>query len=394
MKRYNYCIFSFQLLFFLVVNACTIKQSNENVTTIIVSDTIVKPISISMFIDSIEVFPLKLDSVTKYIDFSKYIVANNHVYVLDKKLSKSVHIYELSKTSNTYVGAIGKNTTMPELKSFSPMDISIDPQSKNLEILELPNKIHVFTFRGNYIHTKKIPFQTISFFKIDSSNVWYYNNFFENNFYFSDYRNYNLVLQRNHTKFNQFLPYNTQNITPKTTPFSNSNFFVSPTGFFFLQKGNNTVYKLSKESAIPFLKVDFESKNLPLQITENLNSKDSLLWIIQKPEYRSLQEFFFNTDDFLLLDFIEKNRSYCYYYDKKSKTGFTIKEILNDISDIPLFNFSYSDSTSLYALLDNKFLTTSYTSSNKKKFKKIQQLSDLYEKYPNSNLLLKMNVKK
>ncbi len=362
--------------FAYIILICFVVSCKEEIKQIKINLENKEDIKLSTYFDSIELIPIKLDSLNLKLNITKFYETETKVYILDRKNTKSVLIYD--KNEQRMIFSIGKFTDTK--MNIDPLDIYIDQTSGDLEITDVTFKnIHVFDSIGNYKFSKKTLYIFNCYYKIDSSNIWYNGNFFNNNAFFNSYENYSLFNQVGQATKNKLLPYDTRNKKKSTPMIADNCFFNSINGIYFIRKGENSIYKyknhhFNKEYEILFTK-----------------DKDSVL---TDPKSTFINEIFFENDSIILQSLVNDGKQKIAIYDKNKKHSFIIGKINNDINSFNIFTFNHSNKEFIYAFLNYDFIYQ--TTFFKKSFSPIfvNQLVYFKKNYPQSSIILKLRVRK
>lgn len=300
------------ILFLIVLCLCGCKKELEKDTDIkiihIKNDDIIQSVKLSELFDDIELIPLETNQNCIIGQIDKIINTDDNIYILDSRNAKSVFRFS---TKGRYLNGISKIGNGPG-EYYLPDDISIDPATKNIVILD-QNHLLFYEPDGTYVKTISMSFSAYKF-EIFNNNIALFNKSSGNDL---------LILKKDGSKLeSSYFKYNDKKKLILNNPFQHFN----DKELLYISNLDYNIYRIIDKEVRIHLKFVFDNKMFTdkylKEINENTSSKFHFI------KYYNENESFIS-----MVDLIDKDAYLVIHNKRTSKTNiYNVRGIVNDIS--------------------------------------------------------------
>ena len=276
-------------------------------------------------IDHVKYLPLELTENSMIGKIDKLIIRDSLIYILDKRISKAVYIFDLSGRFVNKVGIFGKGRG--ELYYLN--DIDLDKEG-NLYLLDIGSaKILKYDFLGEYIGEKRFGFFTHQFAHIDP-NHFAFNQGGRENDQISDL-NYNLLTWNNEIK-GRFFSYNED--SKRFPPMRPYDIYKSDNMTLYNKSFTYDIYEIFIDSLSLKYSFDFGRYSLPNEYFEQNKEKDAKQFGIDliKSDYVWSVGSIYENDE-IFVSIFRINSVPIYFIYSKKRHQFVLRKIENIINE-------------------------------------------------------------
>lgn len=280
-------------------------------------------IQLSSYVKNVDYIRLSNNSEAILGGINKIEIVDSCIYLLDRYKTQSIK--KFSKDGR-FLNNIGNHGNGPG-EYVEPTDFILT----NNEILvydQFKAHINYYTFNGEFIRSKKVPFAFMKFYQ-KSPNEYL--------FYLSDADNYHLpsILDYSILETDSSFVIKERGFFQKkdlyTSFFIQNNFHNNRESIYYHPFFNDTIYAITQNSKIqPLFVIDFQKKEVPDEylLSENWNffMKES-----DKDNYLFFPGEYFNLSSLFYFSYVKKHINYRCFYSKKNKELNCSSAIQNDI---------------------------------------------------------------
>lgn len=285
----------------LLILSCNNLKSDEEALKVLKIDA--DPIECNSIFDVVEkmkIIPLESNDNALISDLFKILYNDGKFYLLDPFTGKSVLIYYADGSHLKTISALGKGPA----EFTQPWDLAIDPFYNELFITDVnTRKVLRYDLDGNFkdeMHTDFIPL-SIGF--IDSES-----------FVFRTQSDVARIVTTNRDGENEKIIH--ENFFSALMP-NFYNFQKNAEDLLYYEVFNDTIYALGRDSAKPFLRVDFLDNRGQSLSKEEINST-------QNPDRIRISRFMETKEHYCL--FFRQERRRAYFYNKKTGEGYLLED--------------------------------------------------------------------
>lgn len=331
---------------------------------------------------------IKLDSTQLVAEVSKFLKANNHLYILDKK-SNSFFCFNPDGSVSWKYNKIGRG---PE-EHDKLVDFSL--RNGKIYLLDKLNKILVIDSNGHFIAKNKIPYQKYRFF----ANFMYVNEHNDVVTY-----NYDVGEDREDIKYKMIVldsslstiknvhlqKHNGKNEKLWTpTPFP-LQVFTNNRGFYYTEALNDTIYSYRGDSLQKEYVINFGNYSTPESFRKKKNLMLPDFW---NSQYGGDISAVFDADSILTFKTQIAGRPYYSFFDKRTGKVATFNNILLKSKDYyAVVDFIGGEGSRLFFTIEPVGVLDAYKYLKNSKYKSLtpEELDVLLKKqYPLFYSLLK-----
>ena len=256
---------AFYLLLLLL--ACTnVDESSNNdiIRAVVIYDTDFEKVSYSgkELIDDYYYIPLEtIDSSNLIGKIDKIEIYGNKIFVLDKRISKGIFIFDLK---GKYLNKIYKIGEGPG-EFVQLYDMIVD--TSNIQLILYCHKIQKILFyelNGKFIREKKIGISLRSMAYQNGNYMFFTHSIYNYHNKYGDLNYDFIVIDTSMRLINKQFP-NKMQLNKSSVVISHGSYFTKNSGDLFISYiFNDTIYKITdKNQAIPFCYFDFGNNSIP-----------------------------------------------------------------------------------------------------------------------------------
>lgn len=159
------------LLLFLLTFLCScnhLKTPDNSIEKVNVILDQVQNKSIYKLFTNVRLIKLETNKKSMFGEIGKLIIHKNNIYILDKKATKSIFVFNIDGKFKYKISRTGKGPG----EYIEPVDINIDSQNDHLYVLDrLLNTILIYSLTGDFIEEKKLSFRLLNFQLFSSGDI-------------------------------------------------------------------------------------------------------------------------------------------------------------------------------------------------------------------------------
>ena len=303
-------------------------------------------IRLSNLIDTCYTVTLETNKSNLIGSIDEIKIYGDRIYVLDKKISKEVFVFDIQ---GDYIGKIGQKGHGPG-EYPKPDGFEIDKINGELLITSLSiRKIFRYDFNGNFLGSISTKISSFDFKILDNGQRVFLSGEEENahlgelkskQIYITD-RNLNIMSYgpKNRTYFKKFKLLRSANLMVKNREVSYS------------FKLSDTIYNVYEDSISAKYRLDFGNFGIDKEKLKSITYMDFDKEIRNKTQSAYFMGEHFQTKDYVMITYIYKNMPISCFYNKTERK--IIEGIfLNDTPKYPIFH------TSIVGVYDNYFVSS------------------------------------
>lgn len=341
----NVCMFMLVILtFWSCDNEKTSSNSNTNVQ-IFDLENCTDGQSDSLKIKELKYIPLETRSECLMSSINKMLVKDNKIYILDNDVANSIFVFSLE---GKFIYKINKPGKGPG-EYLSLIDFDVDKFGNIFVNDQMSRKIIKYSNNG------------ANFLEISNTDLYYlYLNYvsdslmiFEDYRYFTDINNQKepcgIVYWNPVTKkvVDRFFPLRKRNYE-EIARTSARVIWNSGEKLSYLRSFSDTIYELQENGPIAKYAFKFPIKRLPFSDLERLVEVKNQLEIV-RGKYGAVIDNFYETDEYLFMNFSISEEMRYFYYKKNEKRTYTGKALLE--------NQAIMTSINVHAIYDDYFIS-------------------------------------
>lgn len=281
---------------------------------------------LSTYFSEIDAVFLESNDEAMIGNVDKIIYKNHKLYLLDRSNSKAIFVFTEDGKYFTKISAHGKGPGEFE----TPHDFIIHTDKEKIFVLE-PNlqKIIEYDLNGMFIKETKISFNAF-FFECINDNIFCFStgnigtrNIKKTKMFYAD-SSFNVI--------EGFIPlgaYENLSIFPYTV------FTKNMDDVYYTPILENKVYKVLPSGPNPYLKINFGSKALDLELLNKRQAPMSKMNLIDEGDYAYNISNFIDTGGRFYFHYSYNRMNYLTIYEKKTRLCKTTSRLSNDINHIP-----------------------------------------------------------
>jgi hypothetical protein len=285
--------------------------------------------------NSIELIPLKTDSVNVLGRIDKVRFRNGKIVVADFNVSNSIFVFDSAGNFLNRIGNVGHGPG--EYSRLSDFELN----DSGIVLLADERRCEFYSLQGVFLREFSTSFYSFKFAAMPGNKYLFCPCYRENLNYFKSNDNFNFILTNsNGCVLSYGFPYNLNNINSETIPASESiasgQIIRGKNNYIAVgMMGNDTIYAGDKTGLFPFFALNFVNKKLPDTFFLSKGNFASKTFVYQNSATVDPQ-FFYSYDSLLAINYCYQNSLLAAVYNAKTGKTLNIRGLEIDCKGIPI----------------------------------------------------------